>query len=286
MLDPGDKHRDDMCGAGAVYQFAIAALAILISTAMARAETINLYAAGSLRAALTEVARAFEAKNAGAKVAAEFAASGLLRERIEKGEAAHVFASADIGHPARLEAAGRAKAKVAVFARNELCAIARDGLKLAPAGLLDALLDPAVRLGTSTPKADPSGDYAFVLFAKAEAIRAGARAALEAKALQLTGGPTSEKAPAGRNQYAWVMESGKADVFLTYCTNAVLACREVASLQIVEIPPPLGVGAEYGMVVLKDAPMSATLLARYILDEDGQSILVKHGFGRGDPANM
>ena len=75
-------------------------------------------------------------------------------------------------------------------------------------------------------------------------------------------------------------------MFLTYCTNAVLARKELASLQIVEIPPQLAVGAEYGMVVLKGAPMPATLLARYILSEDGQSILVKHGFGRGDAANM
>ena len=283
---PGTKARDDMCGTDTVYRLALAILITLAASTMAHAETVNLYAAGSLKAALTEVARAFEAKQPGTRVAAEFAASGLLRERIEGGEPAHVFASADTGHPARLEAAGRSAGKVAVFARNQLCAIAREGVKVTPATLLDTLLDPAVRLGTSTPKADPSGDYAFALFAKAEAIRTGARAMLEAKALQLTGGPASEKAPAGRSQYAWVMESGKADVFLTYCTNAILARKELASLQIVEIPPQLAVGAEYGMVVLNGAPAPATLLARYILGEDGQTILVKHGFGRGDRANM
>jgi molybdenum ABC transporter molybdate-binding protein len=275
-----------MHGARGVYRLAIAGLVTLTITTMAHAETVNLYAAGSLKAALTEIARAFEAKDPGTRVVAEFAASGLLRERIERGEPAHVFASADVGHPAKLEAAGRSMGKVAVFARNQLCAIAREGVKVTPAMLLDTLLDPAVRVGTSTPKADPSGDYAFALFAKADAIKPGARAALEAKALQLTGGSTSEKAPAGRNQYAWVMESSKADVFLTYCTNAILARKELASLQIVEIPPQLAVGAEYGMVVLNGAPAPATLLARYILGEDGQTILVKHGFGRGDPANM
>jgi molybdate transport system substrate-binding protein len=82
------------------------------------------------------------------------------------------------------------------------------------------------------------------------------------------------------------MESGKADVFLTYCTNAILARKELPSLQIVAIPRELAVGADYGMVVLEGAPAPATLLARYILSEDGQTILVKHGFGRGDPANM
>ena len=249
---------------------------------MASAETLNLYAAGSLRAALTDVARAFEAKNGGLKVEAEFAASGLLRERIEKGEAAHVFASADMGHPQKLVDAGLARTQAGVFARNQLCALVRAGLSVTSASLLDALVDPVVRVGTSTPKADPSGDYAFALFAKAEARKPGAKARLEAKALQLTGGPTSEKAPPGRNQYGWVMDSGKADIFLTYCTNAVLARKEVSSLQIVQIPPELNVGADYGMIVLKSAPVVADKLAAFMRSEDGQAILVGYGFGRGD----
>jgi molybdate transport system substrate-binding protein len=207
-----------------------------------------------------------------------------LRERIEKGEAAHVFASADVGHPTKLVAGGLARGKVAVFARNQLCALVRDGLTVKPENLLTTMLEPGVRLGTSTPKADPSGDYAFALFAKAEAQKAGARAALEGKALQLTGGPTSEKAPTGQNQYAWVMMSGKADVFLTYCTNAILARKEAPLLQIVQIPAEVSVGADYGMVVLKDAPAPATSLADFILAEEGQAILVRYGFGRGDGA--
>ena len=247
------------------------------------AETVRVYAAGSLKAALTEVARALEARAPGAvRIKTEFAASGLLRARIEAGEAAHVFASADTGLPRRLADAGLAAGKVAVFARNRLCAIVRDGLHVTPATLLDALLDPAVRVGTSTPKADPSGDYAFALFAKAETCRAGARAALEANALQLTGGPLSAKAPEGRNQYAWLMEGGQADLFLTYATNAAAARREMANLAIVEIPAELQVAADYGMIVLKNAPPAAARLAHFILAPEGQAILVRHGFGPGD----
>ena len=263
---------------------ALFASALLVISVPSKAENVNLYAAGSLKSALSEVAQAFESQNLGnARVESTFGASGLLRERIEKDGGAHVFASADVGHPTKLAGAGLAAGKVAVFARNQLCALAKGDLKLTSATLLDVMLDPGVRVGTSTPKADPSGDYAFALFAKAEAFKPGARAALERKALQLTGGPTSEKAPAGRNQYAWVMENGKADVFLTYCTNAVLAKKDLPALQIVEIASELNVGAEYGMIVLKDAPASATELAQFILGGDGQAILVKHGFGRGDP---
>ena len=257
-------------------------LFLVAAPSMVTAQTVRLYAAGSLKAALSEVARAFEAATAGVLVELEFAPSGLLRERIEKGEPAHVFASADVGHPTRLAQSGRAKTTVAVFARNRLCALVRSGLPVTPASLLEAMLDGSVRLGTSTPQADPSGDYAFALFAKAEKIKTGARAALEARALQLTGGPTSEKAPAGRNPYAWVMASGKADIFLTYCTNAVLAQQEVASLQIVQVPAELSVGADYGMIVLNDAPPPADALARFILGDAGQAILAKWGFGAGD----
>lgn len=266
---------------------AVLAGALLVMPVASKAETVNLYAAGSLKAALSEVAQAFEKEHPGkVRIETTFGASGLMRERIEKEKekaAAHVFASADLGHPTKLADAGLGDGKVAVFARNQLCALAKNGLRLTSATLLDTMLDPTVRVGTSTPKADPSGDYAVALFAKAEVLKQGARAVLEGKALQLTGGPNSEKAPAGKNQYAWVMENGKADVFLTYCTNAVLARRDLPALQIVQVPPELNVGAEYGLIVLKDAPALANKLAQFLLGENGQAILVKHGFGRGDP---
>jgi molybdate transport system substrate-binding protein len=265
-------------------RFLLAALAAVMAQAASAQEPVLLHAAGSLRAALSEVAQAFEAQTK-LPVKPVFGASGLLKDRLAKGEAGEVFASANLEHPQALARAGLSGPTV-LFARNELCAFLRPGVAATGATLLELMLDPKVKLGTSTPKADPSGDYAFALFAKADAIKPGARAALEAKTLQLTGGPTSEKAPAGRNQYAWVMESDKADVFLTYCTSATLARKELPSLQIVAIPRELAVGADYGMVVLEGAPAPATLLARYILSEDGQTILVKHGFGRGDPANM
>jgi molybdate transport system substrate-binding protein len=264
-------------------RWALGTFLLMLVTSATQAETIYLYAAGSLRAALTEVARAFEVDSGAAhKVETTFGASGLLRERIEAGAPAHVFASADTGHPKRLAEQGFAVTPARVFARNELCALAREGLSVNSETLLDVLLHPKVRLGTSTGKADPSGDYAFALFAKAEKLKAGAQAALEARALQLTGGPTSEKAPPGRNPYAWVMAGGKADLFLTYCTNAVPAQQEVASLQIVQVPEELSVGADYGLIVLKGAPPAADTLALFILGDAGQAVLGRYGFGPGD----
>src|SRR6516165_519024 len=98
------------------------------------------------------------------------------------------------------------------FARNTLCALVKPGLKVDSANLLDFMLDPGVKLGTSTPKADPSGDYAFEVFSKADAIRPGAQATLENKALQLTGSAGSAKPPPGRTIYGWHVAEGRADI--------------------------------------------------------------------------
>lgn len=256
--------------------WAAALLAVAAMTSAHAEDEVRLIAAGSLRASLTDVAKAFTAET-GTPVATMFGASGLMREKIEAGEPAHVFASANMKHPKTLHEAGKS-GPVRLFARNRLCALAQPEVKVESATLLDTMLADDIRLGTSTPKADPSGDYAFQLFGKAEAVKAGATAKLEAKALQLTGGPTSQKAPEGRNQYGWVMSEKKADIFLTYCTNAVLAARDTPGLQIVQIPAELAVGADYGLTVIAGAPPAAEKLADYILSPAGQAVLGEYGF--------
>ena len=77
------------------------------------------------------------------------------------------------------------------------------------------------------------------------------------------------------------MAEDRADVFLTYCTNAVLAREEVPELQIVSLPEELAVGADYGLIVRKDAPGEAWRLALFILAPDGQGILADYGFTSG-----
>lgn len=257
--------------------FALAVALVHGSAGAQQHSEISLYAAGSLREVLSEVADRFE-QDTGHKVQRTFGPSGLLRERIEQGEPAQLFASADTQHLTRLAQRGGWSDTV-TFARNMLCALTQPTVDARTETLLDTLLDPALRLGTSTPKADPSGDYAWALFEKAEGVRAGAFAALDAKAAKLTGGPDSPKPPAGRNPYAWVMDEGRADVFLTNCTNAVAAQRERPQLRIVAIPSELQVGASYGMTVRADAPSAARQLADYLLSPDVQAVFQRHGFG-------
>ena len=245
-------------------------------TADASGPPVQVYAAGSLREVFTAIASEHEART-GQKIVLTFGASGLLRERIEKGEPAQVFASADTDHPRRLAEQGGWQPPV-VFTRNALCALTSDKLAATPATLLATMLQPSVRVGISTPKADPAGDYAWALFGKADALQSGATARLQAKALKLTGGADSPKPPPGRGTYAWVMDQSQADVFLTYCTNAVSAQKEVPRLRIVEIPPELQVGAAYGVTVRIGAPQAADAFLRALLAPPAQAVFNRFGF--------
>lgn len=240
------------------------------------ADPVLLHAAGSLRGALNEVAAAYE-KSSGLKVTAKYGASGLLREEIGRGEKAEVFASANMEHPQALAKAGKS-GPVVLFARNQLCALVRPGLAVAPANLVDRMLESGVKLGTSTPKADPSGDYAWEVFRKADAQRPGAYATLTKKALQLTGGPPGEAATSDRNLYGVLVAQGRADIFLTYCTNALVAVRENPGQRMVALPEQLAVGADYGLTVMATASPPAYRFAMFILSPDAQRILANHGF--------
>lgn len=239
---------------------------------------VRVYSAGSLREALTEVAKNYEART-GQKIELTFGASGLLRERIEQGEPAEVFASADTDHPRRLASGGNWQ-EPTVFVRNGLCALTSDKLRSTPNTLLETMLSAQVRVGTSTPKTDPAGDYAWTLFRKADSLQAGAYKTLDEKALKLTGGADSPKPPPGQSTYAWVMDQGQADLFLTYCTNAMAAQREVPRLQVVQLPSNLQVGAAYGVTVRVDATPSAKSFARALMAPTAQDVFKRYGFGQ------
>jgi molybdate transport system substrate-binding protein len=239
------------------------------------AELVHLYAAGSLREPLDDAAKAFAASS-GVKVETKYGPSGLLKDAIAGGAAADVFASANMEHPRALALAGKS-GPVVLFVRNKLCALVRPGLAVDPTNLLDRMLDPGVKLGTSTPKSDPSGDYAWELFAKADRLKPGAGAALKAKALQLMGGATSPPAPVNRVIYGALVADGKADIFLAYCTGARAAQRENPDQQIVQLPDAVAVGADYGLTVMLTASPAAYRFAMFILS-DGQRILADYGF--------
>jgi ABC-type molybdate transport system substrate-binding protein len=239
--------------------------------------SVTLYAAGSLRGAISEVAQSF-AREYDIPVRLEFNHSGLLRERLLNGEHSDIFASADMGNPIALMKANKSS-PVVNFTRNRMCAIVKPGLKVTPNNLLDLMLNPEIKLGTSTPNEDASGDYAQEIFRKAEKVQLGSFNELNQKALRLVGGRNSPIVPKGRNELAYfITETQQVDIFLSYCTAARLALLSSPNLQIVELPEKLALKVNYGMTLMKNASNSGVMLAMYILSPDGQKILNKYGF--------
>jgi molybdate transport system substrate-binding protein len=174
----------------------------------ARAEALQVLAAGSLREVMTEIGDHYR-RGTGADVTAVFGPSGVLRERIENGERADLFASADMGNPMQLLHAGRAT-RVVMFARNRLCGVALRRVGLTTANFLDRLLDPAIKFGTSTPKADLAGDYTWAMFRRTDALRPGSYAILDKKAQQIVGGPTSNANVGGKDPAVAALASGRS----------------------------------------------------------------------------
>jgi molybdate transport system substrate-binding protein len=253
---------------------ALSLLAFVGATAAAEPEPVQIFAAGSLRGVVTELAA--EAGPAlGVAVQPSFGGSGSMRERIEKGEPADLLMSADLGSPRKLEAQGRTTVPVIAFARNRMCIVSRRSGGLTAANLVDRLLANDVRLKTSTPVLDPSGDYAWSIFKKVEAIRPGAQAILERKA-QASMSLVAKPATPEQSAAAALFASHAIDLSITYCSGAAALVKELPDLTSLPVPPELDPHPVYGVAVLSAKP-AVMRLALFLLSEKGQAIIAKQG---------
>ena len=248
-------------------------LCCLLPAALSMADPLRIFAAGSLSGTMGDlVAAAGLAPVSVAPVV--FGPAGLLRQRIEGGEPADLFASADLAQPEHL--AGRPGVLVVPFARNRTCALAAGSLGLDRGNLLDRMLDPAIRIATSTPGADPGGDYAQAVFARAETVHRGAQAMLQAKAQALFGGPAAMVPTDGHTPGGAILLSKRADIVLYYCSSAPAVLAEVPGAVAVPVPDALEPGPVYGLAVWTGNP-DAARLALFMLSAPGQAILAQHG---------
>lgn len=256
--------------------FAAAALglacAMPVAAQAAEQVRVTVLAAGSLREAMTELGKAYRAQS-GVEIVASYGPSGKLREAIEGGGRADVFASAAVEHTDALAAQGLL-ARSTTFAFNDLCVVATPALGLTDANLVETLLDPNVRVATSTPVSDPMGDYTWRFFRNADSAHPGAFVRLDAKALKLSGAiapPAGQKPP-----YVTAFEDGKADAYIMYCTNATSTLRALPHLRLQRIPYALNVRSAYGIGAAPSSPAGERFVA-FVLGPDGKAILRRHG---------
>jgi molybdate transport system substrate-binding protein len=245
----------------------VAALFLCLLAGGVRAEDpLRVLAASSLTEAFGEIAGAFVKAHPGPTVEISFAGSQVLRTQIEQGAPADVFASADLAQADALRQAG-AITRYDVFARNTLVvavpakdAKVQDVRDLAKPGLKIVLAGPAV----------PAGLYALQVLARLSASGQYGddfRSRVQANIV-------SEE-PNVRLVLSKVA-LGEADAGFVYPTDVATT----PAVKAVAIPEELNVTAEYPIAVVEKsaAVARARQFVGFVLGDEGQKILVKHGF--------
>ncbi|MBY4840327.1 substrate-binding domain-containing protein [Pantoea sp. DY-5] len=234
--------------------------------------TLKILAAGSLRAAWPDVVAAFTSLS-GIAVNTDFGPAGMLRQRIEAGEPCDFFASANRLHPEAL-LQQRCATEVGLFAANSLCLTVKRDVVTHDDDWLALLCRNNLRLATSTPLSDPSGDYTWQLFENIEQRHPGLGSTLKAKARTLVGGPNSVTVPAGKLAAQWLIEQQHADMFIGYASYAP-RLRGCPQLEVLDIPAPYNVQARYGWACCSEV---AQPFAAFLSSVTAQTILRLHGF--------
>jgi len=219
-----------------------------------------VFAAASLKASFTELAKTFEARHPGTTVTLSFAGSADLATQISQGAPADVFASADTGNMEKLQQAGRVDGEPRVFATNTLA--------------------------IAVPPGNPAGIRSFadlaapgtLLVQCAQQVPCGAAAATIEQQTGTDLSPVSEE-----NSVADVLGkviSGEADAGLVYITDVKSAAGKVEGIPF---PEAAGVVNSYPAAVLSGSRNSedARAFLELLSDPEGQQALAVAGFGSG-----
>ncbi len=221
-------------------------------------QKLTVFAAASLKAPFTALAREFEAGHPGTRVALSFAGSADLATQIGQGAPADVFASADTKNMAKVADAGLVAAAPANFASNVL-AIAVPPANPADIRSFADLAKPGTKLVMCAAQV-PCG-------AAAKTVEAETGIALR---------PVSEESSV--TDVLGKVTSGEADAGLVYVTDVRTAAGKVR-----EVPFPESASAvnHYPIAALK--PGSSRELAdafiSLVTGAGGRKVLADAGFG-------
>jgi molybdate transport system substrate-binding protein len=156
-----------------------------------------------------------------------------------------------------------------------MCVVSRRSAGVTGKNLVDRLLADGVRVKTSTPIADPSGDYAWTIFDRVEAARPGAGAKLKAKAQAEMTVSAPSTAP-GQSAAAALFAANLVDMSITYCSASASLEKEIPDLVSLEVPSAFDPHPLYGIAVLSDRP-EVFRLAVLLLSEEGQALIARNG---------
>lgn len=219
--------------------------------------TVLVLAAASLSDAFAEMETEFESANPGVDVQLNFAGSSSLREQINEGAPADVFASANEAVMADVVASGAARDTPRLFAHNVLQLAVPVGNPGGVTKLAD-LTKSELAIGLCAVGV-PCGDLA-----REALVSAGVEASVD----------TNE--PDVRALLS-KLEADELDAGIVYRSDLVAMSGKIEG---VEVPALSRTGTDYPIVVLIDAPEpgDAQLFVDFVLSAEGQDIMAAFGF--------
>ena len=247
-----------------------------VSAAIPRIQgPLTIFTAASLTEAFKEMGENIEQANPGTKVTFNFAGSPTLRTQLAQGAWADVFASADAPNMQGAQKEGTIASEPRLFVRNQLVAIV-PAANPAQVRRLHDLAKPGVKLVLTNTEV-PVGNYARQALTKMSQDAAfGAEFATRVLA-NLVSEETNVR------QVVAKVQLGEADAGIVYASDVTPAVR--GAVQVLAIPEPFNVIAQYPIAVVRDAPNAAGARAfiDYVLSPAEQAILTKHGFLAVEP---
>ncbi len=229
--------------------------------------SLTIFAASSLKAALTDAIAAYGSVSPGVTLAVSTDSSAALETQIEQGAPADVFLSADIENPKKLVDAGLALKTAEIYAGNKLVIVVP---KDNPGGLTTAReLDKAGLRIIAAGDSVPITQYANQVVANI-ADKFGPSSLVEVYNAHIVSREDNVKAVIAK------IELGEGDAAIVYVSDA----KGSGKVKTIDIPDSANVLATYAGVVIKASANqdAAQAFLDWFAGPDGQAILAKYGF--------
>jgi molybdate transport system substrate-binding protein len=240
-------------------------LSCMLSAPVAAQELV-VSAAASLTNAFNDLKAEFERINPDVGITPNYASSGALFRQIEQGAPVDVYASANPKWMRDAVSGGFVPEEgVVFFAHNTLVLAVPAVNQAAVSGADDLKQDRVQRIGVGTPETVPAGTYA--------------KTSLQGLGMWDELQPKMIFAEHVRQVLDYV-QRGEVDAGLMYATDAAQGGERVKAVATLPLPKPV----TYPIAPLKNTrqPELARKFIQFILSEQGQEILTRHGFSRSE----
>jgi molybdate/tungstate transport system substrate-binding protein len=276
--------------------------------AAANAETLTIYAAGTLAGPFREVDALFEKANPGTTVEPQFGGSVMMAKRItDLHQQADILAVADYSVIPKYLFAQDGKAALATwyvgFARNAVTFVytpkSKGGQEISPRNWYEILSRPGVEIGRSNPDTDPSGYQTLQMLSLAETYYKVPGLA----ARVLANAPASNMRDT-ETELISALQLGQIDYLAIYRSDA--AQHHLKALDLppeIDLSDPARAGAyAAGVAHTKNGDLpgrpivyaatipagaaNPALAAKYLallLGPEGQTVIARDGFGAMSP---